>query len=350
MKIGAEHITGGYPAAGAGAGTAARGRPRKPAATLESASFGMSARIGIDLGGTKIEGIVMGDDSVVQARRRVATPAGDYRATLTAIAELVAALEAEVGRRGLPVGAGTPGALSRVDGRLKNSNSVCLNGQPLLEDLKAALAPRGLRIANDADCLALSEAVDGAAAGASCVFAAILGTGVGGGIAIDGRLLAGPNAIAGEWGHNPMPWPRPEWDEVPGPLGWDGRRGGIETWCSGTGLADDHRRVTGQSLRGEEIVDAAAAGEARAEATLQRYEDRLARALASVINLLDPDVIVLGGGLSRLSRLYRNVPRLWRDWVFSDRVDTVLRPALHGDASGVRGAAWLWPASTGSVD
>ena len=199
-----------------------------------------------------------------------------------------------------------------------------------------------MRIANDADCLALSEATDGAAAGAHGVFAAILGTGVGGGVCIGGRLLEGPNAIAGEWGHNALPWPRPEWGEVPGPLGWDGRHGTIEVWCCGGGIAADHQRVHGESLRSEQIAERARNGDAAAEATLARWEDRLARAFASVINLLDPDVIVVGGGLSRLERLYENVPRLWGDWVFSDRVATRLVPARYGDASGVRGAAWLW--------
>ena len=309
------------------------------------ANFSMRMRIGIDLGGTKIEGVVMADDASVLARRRVATPGGDYAATVQAVCDLVMALEAEAGLHELPVGAGTPGTRSRVDGLMKNCNSTCLNGRPLLEDLQRALAPRPVRIANDADCLALSEAVDGAAAGAACVFAAILGTGVGGGIVVNQRLLAGPNAIAGEWGHNPLPWPRPDWGEVPGPRGWDGRYGSIESWCSGPGLADDHHRIHGVALRGEDIVALAASGDEQAETSLQRYEDRLARALASVINLLDPDVIVLGGGLSRVQRLYENVPRLWKAWVFSDRVDTCLLPAQYGDASGVRGAAWLWPSA-----
>ena len=300
-------------------------------------------RIGIDLGGTKIEGIVLRGDTEILARRRVATPAGDYAATIAALADLVAALEAQTAASRLPVGIGHPGAISPATGRIKNANSTCLNGQPLREDLEAALQ-RPVRLANDADCLALSEAqADGAGAGAACVFAVILGTGVGGGIVIDGRLRSGPNAIAGEWGHNPLPWPRPDWGEVPGPLGWDGRHGSIEDWCSGVALAAEHERLHGQRLRGEEIVARAAAGEAAAETSLQRYEDRLARALASVINLLDPDVIVLGGGLSRVERLYANLPRLWSVWVFSDRVDTGLAAARHGDSSGVRGAAWLWP-------
>lgn len=300
-------------------------------------------RIGIDLGGTKIEGIVLRGATEVVARRRIATPAGDYPATVTAVVALVADLEREVGAQRLPVGIGHPGAISPFSGLIKNANSTCLNERPLKADLEAALG-RVLRMANDADCLALSEAqADGAAAGAACVFAVILGTGVGGGIVIDGRLRSGPNAIAGEWGHNPLPWPRVDWNEVPGPLGWDGRFGAIEDWLSGPALARDHRDLTGAAWSGEQIVAAAAAGDAACSATLARYEERLARALASVINLLDPDVIVLGGGLSRIERLYETVPALWARWVFSDRVVTRLLPARHGDASGVRGAAWLWP-------
>jgi fructokinase len=300
-------------------------------------------RIGIDLGGTKIEGIVLRGATEIIARRRIATPAGDYPATVAAVAALVADLEREVGAQRLPVGIGHPGAISPFSGLIKNANSTCLNERPLKADLEAALG-RALRMANDADCLALSEAQDdGAAAGAACVFAVILGTGVGGGIVIDGRLRSGPNAIAGEWGHNPLPWPRVDWHEVPGPLGWDGRLGAIEDWLSGPALARDHRDLTGVAWSGEQIVAAAAAGDAACSATLARYQERLARALASVINLLDPDVIVLGGGLSRIERLYETVPALWARWVFSDQVVTRLLPARHGDASGVRGAAWLWP-------
>ncbi|WP_022978065.1 ROK family protein [Nevskia ramosa] len=300
-------------------------------------------RVGIDLGGTKIEGIVLRGAAEVVARQRIATPGGDYAATVAAVAALVSALEREVGVHELPVGIGHPGAISPFTGLIKNANSTCLNDRPLKADLEAALG-REARMANDADCLALSESqADGAAAGAACVFAVILGTGVGGGIVIDGKLRAGPNAIAGEWGHNPLPWPRADWHEVPGPLGWDGRHGSIEDWCSGVALARDHLEVSGENLRGEEVVARAEAGNATGIATLARYEDRLARALASVINLLDPDVIVLGGGLSRVARLYQTVPQLWRAWVFSDQVATRLLPATHGDSSGVRGAAWLWP-------
>jgi fructokinase len=300
-------------------------------------------RIGIDLGGTKIEGIVMGAGSEILLRRRIPTPRDDYSGQLEAIGQLVNALEAAVGQRGLPVGLGHPGALSPATGCIKNANSTCLNGRPLLADLERALA-RPLRLANDADCLAVSEQADGAAAGARSVFAVILGTGVGGGIVIDGRLLAGPNAIAGEWGHNPLPWPRPEWGEVPGPAHWDGRFGAIEAWLSGPGLSADHARTTGTALGGEQIVAAAERGDAACAATMDRYEDRLARSLATVINLIDPEIVVLGGGLSRIERLYRNLPRLLAQWVFSDRVDTRVVPPHHGDSSGVRGAAWLWPA------
>lgn len=299
-------------------------------------------RIGIDLGGTKTEGVVLGADARILARRRVPTPPNDYEAALRVIVELVDTLEADVGASGLPVGAGTPGARSKLTGLMKNCNSTCLNHRPLLEDLEARLGPR-VRIANDADCLTLSEAHDGAGAGVRCVFGAILGTGVGGGVVVNGELLSGPNAIAGEWGHNALPWPRPGWDEVPGPLGWDGRHGSIEIWCCGPGLALDHERVTGVPMRSEDIVAAAAVGDQAAEATLRRWEDRLARAFASIINVLDPDVIVVGGGLSKVQRLYENVPKLWGAWVFSDSVETRLVPARHGDSSGVRGAAWLWP-------
>jgi fructokinase len=300
-------------------------------------------RIGIDLGGTKIEAVALRGEAEVVLRQRVVTPAGDYAATLEAVANLIEALERELGQNHLPVGIGHPGAISPATGRVKNANSTCLNGQSLRQDLEARLA-RPLRLANDADCLALSEALDGAATGARTVFAVILGTGVGGGIVVDGKLLEGPNAIAGEWGHNPLPWPRPEWGELPGPRCWHGLHGCIEPWLSGVGLARDHLRVTGQRLSAEAVVAAAEAGDAAAGATLARYEDRLARALASVINLLDPQVIVLGGGVSRVRRLYDNVPSLWRQWVFSDRVDTRLLPAVHGDSSGVLGAARLWPA------
>ena len=302
-----------------------------------------SLRIGIDLGGTKTEAVLMAADSRVLAVERLPTPQGDYAGQIATVIELVQRMEQQAQRQGLPVGIGHPGALLPVNGLIQNANSLCLNGQPLQRDIEVALG-RPVRMANDADCLAVSEAADGAAAGAGCVFAVILGTGVGGGLVIDGKLRQGPNAIAGEWGHNALPWPRADWGEVPGPLHWDGQHGVIEAWLSGPGLAADHARNTGARRSGEAIVAAAAAGDALAEASLARYEHRLARALAAVINLLDPDVIVLGGGLSRLERLYRSVPALWGQWVFSATVNTPLVAAKHGDSSGVRGAAWLWPA------
>jgi fructokinase len=297
------------------------------------------ARIGIDLGGTKIEGIVLDAGGGERLRRRVPTPRSDYRATLEAAAGLVEALERDVGRR-CRVGIGMPGSASRATGLVKNSNSVCLNGRPLFADLERRLA-RPLRFANDADCLALSEATDGAATGAGTVFGVIVGTGTGGGIVVGGRLLAGPNGIAGEWGHNPLPWPAA--DELPGSSCYCGRHGCIETWLSGPGLAREYRRLTGTELTARTIAERAAAGEPAAGTVLARYADRMARALATVINILDPDVIVLGGGLSNVDRLYRAVPGCWQRYVFSDRVDTRLVRAQHGDSSGVRGAAWLWP-------
>ena len=298
----------------------------------------MSIRLGIDLGGTKIELIAIDSTGRECWRRREATPQGDYRGTLDTIWQLVSQVERELGETG-SVGIGTPGAISRATGRLKNSNSVCLNGQPLIEDLERMLK-RPVRMANDADCFALSEASDGSAAGLPVIFGVILGTGVGGGIVVNGRLLQGPNAIAGEWGHNPLPWPRA--DEIPGPECYCGKRGCIETFLSGPGLARDFLQHAGQSLAGVEILSRAEAGDAEAEAAFQRYEDRLARGLAHVINLLDPDAIVLGGGLSNCARLYDEVPKRWGRYVFSDRVDTLLLPPRHGDSSGVRGAAWLW--------
>jgi len=295
-------------------------------------------RIGIDLGGSKIEGILLCADGDILARRRIATPAGDYAATLAAVHELVDTLERQSGRD-CSVGIGTPGALSPRDGLLRNANSTWLNGRALDRDLSERLE-RPVRIANDADCFALSEASDGAAAQAGSVFGVIVGTGTGGGIVIGGRLLQGPNAIAGEWGHNPLPWPRDE--ERPGPACYCGKHGCIETFLSGPGLARDYSPDE-RGPDAAQIVRRAADGEAKAEASLARYEDRMARALAGVINILDPEVIVLGGGLSRVERLYRNVPRLWPRYVFSDVVRTRLLAPFHGDSSGVRGAAWLWP-------
>jgi len=295
-------------------------------------------RIGVDLGGTKIEAIALGDNGAVLARRRVATPRDDYPATLDAIAGLVVDLEREAGGTGT-VGIGMPGALSPATGRVKNANSVWLNGRPLAEDLARRLR-RPLRFANDANCFALSEASDGAAAGARAVFGVIVGTGVGGGLVLHGRVWTGPNAVAGEWGHNPLPWPGG--DEWPGPPCYCGKTGCIETFLSGPGLARDHRQATGEEGDAAAIAARAESGEAPALATLDRYEDRMARALAGVINVLDPDVIVLGGGMSNISRLYSGVPTRWLRYVFSDRVDTRLLPPAHGDASGARGAAGLW--------
>ncbi len=313
---------------------------------------GSEARIGVDIGGTKIAAIALGRDGEMLARRRVATPRGDYAGTIAAVADLVAAVDPEPGARA-GVGVGIPGAESLATGLVKNANSVWLNGQPLARDLARALG-RPVRLANDANCFALSEATDGAAAGAGVVFGAILGTGDGGGIVVDGRVLAGVNAVAGEWGHNPLPWPGDA--ERPGPPCYCGKRGCIETFLSGPALARDFGDGNGgpgsaggfaeasATIEPAEIGARAAAGDGRAEAALGRYEDRLARALATVINALDPDAIVLGGGLSNLDRLYDRVPGLLPGYVFSDRVDTRLLRARHGDDSGVRGAAWLWPA------
>jgi fructokinase len=295
-------------------------------------------RLGIDLGGTKIEIVALDPDGRELIRRRIATPQRDYRATIDAVTELVQSVENELQVRG-SVGIGTPGSISRATALLRGSNSVCLNGQPIQRDLEAALG-REIRITNDANCFALSEASDGAGQGAAVVFGAILGTGVGGGIVVCGHVLDGPNAIAGEWGHNPLPWPRD--DERPGALCFCGQHGCIETWVSARGIERDHLHVTGDRTTSIDIVARAAAGDAACEATIVRYEERLARSFAHLINILDPDVIVLGGGMSNLERLYATVPTLWAPWVFSDRVDTRLVRNMHGDSSGVRGAAWLW--------
>ena len=289
-------------------------------------------RIGVDVGGTKIEAIALDSTGKIAARRRMATPRGDYDGTLDAIAGLVRELETETRTRAR-VGVCMPGALSPATGLIKNANSTWLIGRPFDTDL-ARVLDRPVRLANDANCFALSEATDGAGAGARVVFGVILGTGVGGGIVVDSAPLAGPNAIAGEWGHNPLPWPRD--DERPGPECYCGRRGCIETFLSGPGLARDHRVATGVDLSAEAIVS-------RAGDAITRYTERLARALAHVINLLDPDIIVLGGGLSNIESLYDEVPALWSDFVFSDHVATRLVRNRHGDSSGVRGAAWLWP-------
>ncbi|MGZ9013788.1 MAG: ROK family protein [Burkholderiales bacterium] len=295
-------------------------------------------RIGIDLGGTKTEIIALDDKRNELLRRREPTPSGDYQATLVLIARLLRETEIAIGKRG-SVGVGMPGALSPATHRLRNSNSTCLNGRPLKEDLERAIG-RQIRLENDANCFALSEAIDGAARKAAAVFGVILGTGVGGGVVIHGRVLEGANAIAGEWGHNPLPWPQA--DELPGPPCYCGRTGCIETFLSGPGLALDHERTTGEKVSAEEIVARAESSDEAASATLARYEGRLARGLASIINVLDPHVIVLGGGLSNIERLYAEVPRLWKQWVFSDVVRTQLARNFHGDSSGVRGAALLW--------
>ena len=300
-------------------------------------------RIGIDLGGTKIEGIAL-DGGREIARLRIATPRDDYDDTLVAIASVVTDLERAAGARGT-VGVGIPGTLSPDTGLVKNANSTWLLGRPLRADLEQRLA-REVRIANDANCFAVSEAADGAAAGASVVFGVIVGTGTGAGICVNRRLLTGPNGIAGEWGHNPLPWPTA--DESPGPSCYCGKSGCIETFLSGPGMLRDYERRSGRREPAPAIVAHAGAGDPVAMQTLDRYEDRMARALAAVINVLDPDVIVLGGGMSNIERLYENVPRRWRDSVFSAGADAIIRTRLvrarHGDASGVRGAAWLWEA------
>jgi fructokinase len=313
-------------------------------------------RIGIDLGGTKIEGLVLDREGRETVRRRVATPRGPearYEDIVETVATLVEGLEAETGapRGRATVGVGIPGTISPATGLVKNANSTRLIGHPLDKDLERRLG-RPVRVANDANCFALSEATDGAAAGAPedpaasgrprVVFGVIIGTGVGGGVVVDRAVLVGPNGIAGEWGHSPLPWPAD--DERPGPACYCGKRGCLETFLSGPGLARDHEVATGEALSAAEIAARAEGGDRAAEATLGRYEDRLARGLATILNVLDPDVVVLGGGVSNVQRLYRRVPEIWRRFVFSDVVRTRLVPPRHGDSSGVRGAAWLWPA------
>jgi fructokinase len=293
-------------------------------------------RIGIDVGGTKIEAIGLASDGTIRARRRVDAPRGDYDRTVKTLVDLVEAIELDTGERG-SVGLGIPGTISPATGLIKNANSTWLNGQPLDRDLSRALK-RPVRLANDANCFALSEATDGAAAGAGVVFGVIIGTGCGGGVVVHGRLLTGANAVAGEWGHNGLPWP--DASEWPGPPCYCGRQGCIETFLSGRGM---QAAYGDPSLTAREIAESAAKGDVRAGAAIERYATRLAKGLASVINVLDPDAVVLGGGLSNIDALYERVPQLWRDWVFSDRVDTRLVRARHGDSSGVRGAAWLWP-------
>ncbi len=294
-------------------------------------------RLGIDLGGTKTEIIALDDGGQELLRKRVTTKRGDYAATLTTIESLVEAAERELGAQGT-VGIGTPGTISPATGRMRNCNSTWLNGKALRDDLEQRLG-RDVHIENDANCFAMSEATDGAGAGHRVVFGVILGTGVGGGIVVDGKLLPGRNRVAGEWGHNPLPWQRD--DERPGPACYCGKNNCIETFLSGPGLSNDHARHNGIELSAKEIVTAAERDEACSLASVERYEDRLARALAHVINVLDPDAIVLGGGMSNVTRWYQSVPQLWSQWVFADRVDTLLLRNQHGDSSGVRGAAWL---------
>lgn len=297
-------------------------------------------RIGVDLGGTKIEAVLLDEAGTTRFRQRIATPRQDYAATVAAVAGLVKLAGSQVGDGNVAsVGIGIPGTISPATGLVKNANSTWLNGQPLDRDLESALG-RPVRIANDANCFALSEALDGAAVGAHTVFGVILGTGVGGGLVVDGRVLTGANAIAGEWGHNPLPWPTPA--ETAGRQCWCGMNGCIETWVSGPALARIHRENRGESLKPPQIAENAAAGDAGATESMSRYENRLARALAHMINIFDPEIVVLGGGLSNIARLYENLPRLWGRWIFSDRVETRIVPPLHGDSSGVRGAAWLW--------
>ncbi len=305
----------------------------------------ITCRIGIDLGGTKIEAIVIDRNGAELVRKRVATPQGDYRGTLQAIHELVEAVEQESGLFG-SVGIGVPGAISPATGLIKNANSTILIGHPLDRDLEKLLQ-RPVRMTNDANCFALSEAVDGAAAGADSVFGVILGTGVGGGIVIDRKVVTGANAIAGEWGHNPLPWPKPS--EIPGTECYCGKEGCIETFLSGSALQMSYYRQTevtrlrsSVQISAQEIADRAQHGEHDANEVMERYEHRLARGLATVINLMDPKIIVLGGGLSNIDRLYPNVKNLWGEYVFSDEVRTELLKAKHGDSGGVRGAAWLW--------
>ncbi|MBF0178559.1 MAG: ROK family protein [Magnetococcales bacterium] len=298
-------------------------------------------RIGIDLGGSKIEIVLLDPDGGIRYRERRPTPQGEYAATLHVVAGLVRDAESALALvGGIPVGIGIPGSVSPVTGRVRNANSVCLIGEDLAGDL-THLLQRPVRLANDADCFALSEATDGAGAGDGIVFGVILGTGVGGGVVIHRQLLSGPNAIAGEWGHNPLPWPLP--DELPGPPCYCGQRGCIETFLSGPGLSRACEALTGIRRAPAEIAALADQGDPQAERLLSDYEDRLARALAGVINILDPHVVVLGGGMSNLTRLYRNVPDRWRRHIFCDHPVTRLVQARFGDSSGVRGAAWLWP-------
>ncbi len=295
-------------------------------------------KLGIDLGGSKIAGVALDAARAIRAEHRSPAPKGDYRATIAAIAEVIATLERAAGGQG-SIGIGMPGCISPATGLVQNSNSTWLNGQPLKRDLEAYL-DRPVRMANDANCFALSEATDGAGAGAMSVFGVIIGTGCGGGLVHQSRLIDGPRGIAGEWGHNPLPWPKS--NELPGPRCYCGRDGCMETWVSGPALAADHTRVTGRPLAAEAVAAAAKTGDLMASATLERHADRLARGLGMVINIFDPEVIVLGGGLSKLDHLYEMLPRLTSPHIFADHTNLIIRPPRWGDASGVRGAAWLW--------
>ena len=295
-------------------------------------------RLGVDLGGTKIEILALDEKGNELLRKRVSTPRDDYQATVDSVKNLIVEVETELKQQGT-IGIGTPGALSPSTGLLRNCNSTCLNNKPFKQDLEQSLG-REIRMSNDANCFALSEATDGAGKAEKIVFGVIVGTGCGAGVIVNGQVVDGPNAIGGEWGHNPLPWPQD--GELNSTHCWCGKNGCIETFISGTGLAADYLRVVGEELRSQEIVDAANGGSAYAEQVLVRYERRMAKSLAHIINILDPDTIVLGGGMSNVERLYKNVPLIWRDYVFSDTVLTKLVPPKHGDSSGVRGAAWLW--------
>jgi fructokinase len=298
-------------------------------------------RLGVDFGGTKIEVAALGGDGQVLARRRAPNP-GTYDGALATVGELVSWADAETRTTGAPVGVAMPGSISPVNGRVRNANSIWLNGRTFDADLQATLR-RPVRTANDANCFALSEARDGAGAGARVVFGVIIGTGCGGGVVVDGNLIGGANGVAGEWGHTPLPWPKPSEREPP--LCWCGRTGCLETWISGTGLARDYQQATGERVPGEEIVARARADEAQARQALARYVDRLGRGLAMVCDILDPDIIVLGGGVSNVAELYPAIGSAIAGHLFSDSFATPVTPAAHGDSSGVRGAAWLWPAA-----
>lgn len=293
-------------------------------------------RFGLDLGGTKMEAVLLDDTGEIVWRERRPTPAEDYQAIIETIAALVAQAAIETAQE-MTVGIGMPGSLSPKTGLARNSNTQCLNGQAIKQDLESAMA-REVRLANDANCFALSEATDGAGAGAQSVFGVIIGTGCGGGLVFDGKLQNGANGIGGEWGHNPLAAPTA--DELPGPPCYCGRHGCNEVWISGSGFARDHEAIAGEKLTAEQII---ASDSAAAKASFERLCDRIARALGAVINVVDPDVIVLGGGLSNVDALYTHIPEIWDGYIFSDVIETRLVKNKHGDSSGVRGAAWLWP-------